>query len=286
MATTRSSGRTPRPRAPPASTAGTACCPPRSIPTGSCCGSSGPPMSSIFASASSRVRSARFHGRASFTDPVGPPSLDAPLSESSTTIVSSRSPVAVEEVEHPADLRVGVGQERREALHVAGVEALLVGRERVPGRNPVGSGRQLGVGRQQSHRPSAGRTSRSRHASQPAVEPAPLALDPLGGGLVGRVARAGGEIEEERLVRVDVAQVAHELDRAVGQVLGQVVAVLVRPPVARPGASRGAATGANWLVSPPKKPYQRSKPRPSGHVARDAPRCMSSSGVRCHLPTA
>ena len=44
--------------------------------------------------------------------------------------------------------------------------------------------------------------------------------------------------------------------------------------------------GTNWWVSPPWKPYQRSKPLASGQVARDAAMFVSSSGDRCHLPTA
>jgi len=56
--------------------------------------SRGPPISSMRSNASRTGRPARFHGRTSFTDPVSPPSDDAPLSDTSITIVLSRSPVS------------------------------------------------------------------------------------------------------------------------------------------------------------------------------------------------
>ena len=45
-----------------------------------------------------------------------------------------------QEVDDPADLLVGVGEHGGEALHVPGVQPLLVAPERVPGRHPVGAG--------------------------------------------------------------------------------------------------------------------------------------------------
>jgi hypothetical protein len=45
---------------------------------------------------------------------------------------------------------------------------------------------------------------------------------------MGRVARAGGEVREERLVGVDLLCVADELDGALGEVLGEVVALVRR----------------------------------------------------------
>ncbi len=60
----------------------------------------------------------------------------------------------------------------------------------------------------------------------PRREPAPVALDPLGRSVVGRVTGARAEVEEERLLVIDGAQVGQELDGPVGEVGAQVVAVL------------------------------------------------------------
>src|ERR687891_690222 len=52
----------------------------------------GPPISSRRASASSRVRGNQFQARASLSEPTGPPSDEAPLSDSTSTRVRSSSP--------------------------------------------------------------------------------------------------------------------------------------------------------------------------------------------------
>ena len=57
-------------------------------------------------------------------------------------------------------------------------------------------------------------------------EAAPVPLDPLGRRVVGRMARAGGEVQEEGQLVVDGAEVTQVLDGAVGQVGAQVVALL------------------------------------------------------------
>ena len=44
-------------------------------------------------------------------------------------------------------------------------------------------------------------------------------------------------------------------------------------------------SGYHWLVSAPRKPYQRSNPRPIGQFRRVEARFISSFGQRCHLPT-
>ena len=44
-------------------------------------------------------------------------------------------------------------------------------------------------------------------------------------------------------------------------------------------------SGYHWLVSAPRNPYQRSKPRPVGQFRLVDARFISSSGHRCHLPT-
>ena len=90
-------------------------------------------------------------------------------------------------------------------------------------------------GRSDSRVPSGSRpdaTWRCEHLLAPRVpaqvELAAVRLDVLLRRLVRRVARAGREPEEERLVGRGGAQVLHEQDRLVGQVLGEVVALLRR----------------------------------------------------------
>ena len=73
----------------------------------------------------------------SLTEPFGPPSPDAPLSETSTISVLSSWPALLEVVEHPPELVVGVAQEAGVDLGHAGEEVLLVVAERVPGTHDV-----------------------------------------------------------------------------------------------------------------------------------------------------
>ena len=137
-------------------------------------------------------------------------------------------PDLFEEVEHPPDLMVGVAQEGREALHEARRHALLVARERVPRRHPLGARRELGPVGQETELllPGEGRLPPLVPAG---VEVAAVPLDPVRRRVVGGVAGARAEIEEERLVGVGGLQVGDELDRAVGDVRAEVVAVLPRP---------------------------------------------------------
>jgi hypothetical protein len=58
------------------------------------------------------------------------------------------------------------------------------------------------------------------------VEAALVLVDPLLGHVMGRVARAGRVVQEERLLGRDRLRVLDELDRLVGQVVGEVVALL------------------------------------------------------------
>ncbi len=133
---------------------------------------------------------------------------------------------AVEEVDDATHLLVGVAEHGGEGLHVAGVHALLILAERVPGRHPLGSGAQLGGGRQE---PGLGLAAEHLVAPliPPLVEAAAVVLEPRGRGMVRGVTGARGEVAEERLRRLAVAQIGDELDHAVGQVLGEVVAVVV-----------------------------------------------------------
>ena len=133
-----------------------------------------------------------------------------------------------QEGEHPADLLVRMGQEASEAFHEAGGDRPVPGAERVPGGHPVRARRQDGrVGEQ------AGGQLAREHLLAPGVpaevEAAAVPLEPALRRLMRGVARPGGEIQEERPVRVDGAQVAKELDSAVGEILGEVITVLDRP---------------------------------------------------------
>ncbi len=134
---------------------------------------------------------------------------------------------ALEELDEATQLVVGVREEAGERLHVPGVQALLVGGEGVPGRYPVGPGGELAPVGEDPPLPLP--FERGSTPLVPAgVEAAPVALDPRGRGLVGRVAGPGAEVEEERLVHVDRPQVPDPLDGVVHQVLGEVVALLGR----------------------------------------------------------
>ena len=130
-----------------------------------------------------------------------------------------------DEVKHATDLLVGVRQEPREALHEASGHGPILVAERVPGWDPGRPRRERGRGWQQAHGELA--LEDLLAPGIPAdVEPAAVVVAPAGRRLVRRVAGAGGEVEEERSGSVDGAQIAEELDGAVGQVLGQVITVL------------------------------------------------------------
>ena len=190
----------------------------------------------------------------------------------------------VDEVEHPADLLVGVGEERGEALHEALGERPLRARRGCPSSGPTAGGARARCPRGRCPSAQLAGEGLVAPAVPPLGEAAPVALDPLGRRVVGRVAGARGEVEEERQLVVDGAQVAQELDGAVGQVGAQVVALLdgARRPHAvvvvverraRTGASRrrGSRTSgrsrdraARWRASVPCW----SRPRGSGATCR------------------
>ena len=225
-----------------------------------------------------------FWRRLSLIDPVGPPSELAPLSD--TRMTDGVLPVAglVEEVEDPAQLGVGVGQESGEALHEPGRHPLLVGGQGVPGRHPGRTGGQFGAGGEQAEVELAGEDL-GAPAVPTLVEASPVGVDPLLRRVVGRVAGARAEVHEEAAVHVDRPQVGQLADGPVGQVRTQVVALGDGPGGMTEWLS-WKSEGTNWWVSPPWNPYQRSNPRARGHEWRGAAMWVSSSGVRCHLPTA
>ncbi len=132
---------------------------------------------------------------------------------------------ALDLVEHPPDVVVGVGQEPGEHLHHPGVEA-LTGRVDVgPCLDPLGARREHGVGRHDARRLLAGEGLLAPHVP-PGVEAAGEAVDPLRRRLVRGMRRTGGVPEQVGAVRVVEAEVAELGDGLVGQVGVEVVALL------------------------------------------------------------
>ena len=97
----------------------------------------------------------------------GPPSDDAPLSDSTITSVLSSSPISSSRSMHPTDLRVGVRQEAGERLHVPRVDTSLVVVEVVPRRAPTRDGATARCAREAVRSPSDAASTSSRHTSQP-----------------------------------------------------------------------------------------------------------------------
>ncbi len=131
-------------------------------------------------------------------------------------------------VEHPADLRVGVGEEPREQLHHPGVEAPVTGGEAVPLRYVGGRVRKLGP---PGHDAQAD-LALERVAPPlvpPAVESAAVRVAPLRGNVVRGVGGPQRQPQQERAVGLVAPELAEPGDGLVGQVLGEVVA-LVRCP--------------------------------------------------------
>ena len=135
---------------------------------------------------------------------------------------------ALDEVDHPPDLCVGVLEEAGEHLHHPRVQPPLVVAEVVPGLDPVRTLAQL----------------RSRRAGGPTrllagedllaptipseVELALVPVAVLLRDLMRRVACAGCEVEEERPLGRSGTEVLQVGDRVVGEILGEVVALLRR----------------------------------------------------------
>ena len=98
------------------------------------------------------------------------------------------------------------------------------------------------------------------------VEAATIALDPLARALVRRVAGAGAEVEEERLLRLRRPQVPHELDGVVDEVLGEMIPVL--PASGRRGAVVIVQQGRGELVrlaaEEPVEALEAPAQRPAG----------------------
>ena len=173
------------------------------------------------------------------------------------------------QVEHPADLRVGVGQEAGERLHVAGVDAARrsdsesqAGTQSGRGDSSVcaGSEAQLRSGGRAVPRATRPSRRRSARGSARSTRPGP-------GAASGRRRWRGRGTTACRGRRGAGPRGTRWRGRPGPRSGGS-----------RPSPSCGGGTewlswtsaGANWWVSPPKKPYQRSKPRPSGQRSRRA----------------
>ena len=132
---------------------------------------------------------------------------------------------ALDLVEHPADVMVGVGQESGEDLHHPGVEPLSVRVDVDPRLDPVGARREHGLGRHDAQLLLAGERLLAPHVP-PGVETPGESVDPLGRRLVRRMRRTGGVPEQVGAVRVVEAQITEAGDGLVGQVGVEVVALL------------------------------------------------------------
>ena len=131
----------------------------------------------------------------------------------------------VQGLHQPADLGVGVGQEPGVDLHLAGQHRLEVVGHLVPVRDLRVERGQLGVGRDHAELllPFEDLLAQRVPAG---VEAARVPVGPLLGGVVRGVGRAGGEVQEERAVRLQRVLAADPVHAVIGEVLGQVVALL------------------------------------------------------------
>ena len=132
-----------------------------------------------------------------------------------------------EEVEQPADLVVGVLEEAGEHLHHPGVELALVGRQVVPLLHVGIVARQLGVLGDDAQL-LLPREHLLAVGVPAVVELALVLVGPFLRHVVRRVVGAGGEVQEEGLVRRDLLGVGDELDGLVGQVDREVIALFRR----------------------------------------------------------
>ena len=135
--------------------------------------------------------------------------------------------MVLEKVEQAADVVVGVLQEPGKDLHHAGVELLLLGRERVPlGHVGVVAG-EFGVRRDDAQLFLAGKGLLA--IGLPAiVELALVLVGPFLAHVMRRVHGPGAEVHEEGLVGRHLFGVGDEADGLVHQVLGDVIALLRR----------------------------------------------------------
>ena len=130
----------------------------------------------------------------------------------------------VDRVDQPADVVVGVLQEPGVHLHLPGQHRLQVIRHVVPGRDLGVPRGQFGFGRDDPQLLLPGERTLPLHVP-PVVELTLVLVGPLLWDVVGGVRRAGGEVDEERLVRHQGLLLTHPSHGAIGQILGQVISL-------------------------------------------------------------
>ena len=136
--------------------------------------------------------------------------------------VLSSSPIVLDFVDQPAHVPVGILREAGENFHLARVQFLFGVAERIPGRVRIGSGRQLGVRRDDAEFLLA--LEGPLAVLIPAVvELALVFVSPLLRDMMRRMGGAGGVIDEPRLVGVVRADGVQPLDGLVGDVVREVV---------------------------------------------------------------
>ena len=132
---------------------------------------------------------------------------------------------ALETVEEPTELHVGVVEERRERLLQPRCElAVRLGHGR-PLLDARVAGREFGVGRDETHLDLAGEPTLARHVPT-LVEATAVLLEVLRRCLVRGMHRAECQVHEERTVGPDRDGVVDESEGVVDEVLGEVVPLL------------------------------------------------------------
>ena len=195
----------------------------------------------------------------------------------------------VDRVEQATDVPVGVLGIAGEDLHLAGVQLLLRGAERVPGGEEVGALGQFGIGRNDAELLLS--LERLLAIDVPAVvELALVLVGPFLVHVVRRVAAPGRVVQEPGLVGVLGTNGVQPLDRFVGDVVGEVVelAVLALRHTRRRvvlGDDRVVLTGGAGQEAPPviEAPAERPVVERSGgaHLAagRHVPLAESAGDV-------
>ena len=186
-------------------------------------------------------------------------------------------------VEQPPDVPVGVLRVPGEHLGLAGVELLLVVRERVPRGEDVRALGELGVSGDDPELLLAG----ERLLAQPIpalVELALVLVGPFLADVVRCVAATGRVVHHPRLGGVLRADRVQPLDRLVGEVVGEVVllAVLALGHPDRPvvlGDDRVVLAGGAARGTPTSDRSPRTSA--SGRTVRPRPGRCRASGATC-----
>ena len=159
--------------------------------------------------------------------PSGPPSWLAPLSESTSTSVSSSTPRGFQERDQPREMLVGVVEHRRERRLQAREDALLVGAVLRPCSHAVVARRQPRIRRYEAHRLLPRKPALALDV--PAVAENRVVLhDEVARRLMRRVACAEGDPCQPWLIGPRRDVIGDESDRLIDQIFGEVIAALIR----------------------------------------------------------